>query len=102
MRVEVLDDAGRTVPTADNLIKFVISGEGALLGIGNGDPNCHQSDQQPLRSVFNGLAQLIVRTSRNPGALVIEAYAEEFPGPKLPAARLAITTRKAPLRPAVA
>lgn len=40
LRVEVLDAAGRSVPTADNLISFKISGEGALIGVGNGDPNC--------------------------------------------------------------
>lgn len=101
VRVEVLDAANRAVPTADNLVKFVISGEGALLGVGNGDPNCHESDKLPMRSVFNGLAQLIVQASRNPGVLVIEAYTEEFPGPKQPRTRLAITTRKSPTRPAV-
>ena len=102
VRVEVLDNAGRPVPTANDLIKFTVSGEGTLLGVGNGDPNCQESDKQPMRSLFNGLAQLIVQASRKPGALVIEAYAEEFPGPKLPTARLAITTRKSPRRPTVA
>ena len=90
------------MPTAGNLIKFVLSGEGALLGVGNGDPNCQESDKEPMRSVFNGLAQLIVQATRNPGTLLIEAYAEEFPGPKLPRTRLVITTRKSPPRPAVA
>ena len=102
VRVEVLDEAGRPVPTADNLIKFTLSGEGTLLGVGNGDPNCQESDKQPMRSLFNGLAQLIVQATRNPGALLIEAYAEESPGPRLPRARLSITTRPSPLRPAVA
>ncbi|MGH8181127.1 MAG: glycoside hydrolase family 2 TIM barrel-domain containing protein, partial [Steroidobacteraceae bacterium] len=100
VRVEVLDDAGRPVPTADNLIKFSISGEGALLGVGNGDPNCQESDKQPTRSLFNGLAQLIVQATRNPGILVIEAHTEEFPGPKLPRTTLSISTRKSPLRAA--
>src|SRR5450631_2044958 len=40
LRVEVLDSAGRHVPTADNLISFRISGTGTFLGVGNGDPNC--------------------------------------------------------------
>ncbi|MGH8179381.1 MAG: beta-galactosidase, partial [Steroidobacteraceae bacterium] len=102
VRVEVLDDAGRPVPTADNLIKFSISGEGALLGVGNGDPNCQESDKQPMRSLFNGLAQLIVQATRNPGMLVIEAYTEEFPGPKLPRTTLSISTRKSPPRAAAA
>ena len=99
VRVEVLDDSGLPVPTADNLIKFRLSGPGTLLGVGNGDPNCQESDQAPMRSLFNGLAQLIVQATQTPGTLVVEAYTEDFPGPKLPAARLTLTTHQAPLRP---
>ena len=29
--------------------------------MGNGDPNCQESDKAPKRSLFNGLAQVIVR-----------------------------------------
>jgi beta-galactosidase len=101
VRVEVLDSAGRALPTADNLIKFKLTGAGILLGVGNGDPNCQESDQQPQRSLFNGLAQLIVQATTTPGALTIEAYTEDFPGPKLPVTRISITTRKAVLRPAL-
>ena len=98
VRVEVLDSAGRTISTADNLIKFRISGAGVLLGVGNGDPNCQESDKAPMRSLFNGLAQVIVQGTRAPGVIVIEAYTEDFPGPKLPVTRLAIGTRRAPGR----
>jgi beta-galactosidase len=101
IRVEVLDSAGRPIPTADNLIQFKITGEGSLLGVGNGDPNCQEADKEPRRSLFNGLAQVIVQSTQAPGAIVVEAYTEDFPGPKLPTARLSITTRKVPLRPAV-
>lgn len=102
VRVEVLDDAGRPVPTADNLIKFNITGEGSFLGVGNGDPNCHEADKQPMRSLFNGLAQLIVQATKTPGVIMIEAYTEAFPAPQLPPVRLSIATRKADLRPAAA
>src|SRR5581483_11923973 len=95
VRVEVLDSAGRTISTADNLIKFRISGAGVLLGVGNGDPNCQESDKAPMRSLFNGLAQVIVQGTRAPGVIVIEAYTEDFSGPKLPVTRLAIGTRRA-------
>jgi beta-galactosidase len=96
--VEVLDAAGRPVPTASNFIKFNIRGAGKFLGVGNGDPNCQESDQKPERSLFNGLAQLIVQGTRAPGDITIEAYTEDYPGPKLPVAHLTITTRKAVLR----
>jgi beta-galactosidase len=100
VRVEVLDGAGRPIPTANNLISFKITGQGALLGVGNGDPNCQESDKAPQRSLFNGLAQVIVQATKTPGAIVIEAYTEDFPGPKLPPTRLSVTTQQAPLRPA--
>jgi beta-galactosidase len=101
VRVEVLDAAGRVVPTADNLIKFRISGEGRFLGAGNGDPNCQESDKEPQRSLFNGLAQVIVQANTTPGTITIEAYTEDFPGPKLPTTRISVTTRKVKLRPAL-
>jgi beta-galactosidase len=101
IRVEVLDKEGRHVPTADNQISFKISGDGTFLGVGNGDPNCQESDKEPKRSLFNGLAQLIVQASRTPGTITVEAYTEPWPGPKLPATTLTITTKKSELRPVV-
>jgi beta-galactosidase len=101
VRVEVLDSAGRHVPTADSLINFKITGAGTLLGVGNGDPNCQESDKEPRRSLFNGLSQLLVRSTKTPGVIGIEAYTEEYPGPKLAAARLTIAARKVVPRAAV-
>ena len=69
IKVEALDKEGRPVPTADNHIGFKISGEGALIGVGNGDPNCQESDKEPKRSLFNGLAQVIVQASKSPGEI---------------------------------
>src|SRR4051812_14902201 len=40
LTVEALDKDGRAIPTADALINFKVTGEGALIGVGNGDPNC--------------------------------------------------------------
>src|SRR5713101_4625192 len=91
VRVEVRDKEGRHVPTADNQISFKVTGEGALIGVGNGDPNCQESDKELKRSLFNGLAQVILQASKTPGTIVLEAYTEEWPGPKLPSVTLAIT-----------
>lgn len=54
-----------------------------------------------MRSLFNGLAQLIVQSTKIPGSLSIEAYTEDYPGPKLPTARLSIATERVTLRPSV-
>ena len=101
LTVEALDKDGRPVPTAGNFIGFNISGEGKLIGVGNGDPNCQQSDKEPKRSLFNGLAQVIVQSSKRPGAIRIEAIKEGWDGPELTPAKLSITTKQVELRPAV-
>jgi beta-galactosidase len=101
LKVEALDKEGRAVPTAGNLIGFNISGEGKLIGVGNGDPNCQESDKEPKRSLFSGLAQVIVQSSKRPGEIHIEAVKEGWDGPELTPAKLVITTKKAEVRPAV-
>ncbi|MGA3137128.1 MAG: beta-galactosidase GalA [Terracidiphilus sp.] len=101
LKVEALDKEGRPVPTAGNFIGFKVSGEGALIGVGNGDPNCQESDKEPKRSLFNGLAEVIVQSTKRPGEIHIEAVKEGWEGPELTPAKLAITTKKAELRPAV-
>jgi beta-galactosidase len=101
IRVETLDKTGRHVPTADNMICFKISGQGTLLGVGNGDPNCQESDKAAKRSLFSGLAQVIVQASKTPGVIMVEAYTEESSPRHLTPVKIAITTRKIKLRPSV-
>jgi beta-galactosidase len=101
LKVEVLDKEGRALPTAANMISFKVTGEGALIGVGNGDPNCQESDKEPKRSLFNGLAQVIVQSTRTPGTITVEAYTEPYPRPKLPSTTITITTKKVELRASV-
>jgi len=101
LRVEALDKQGRAVPTAANALAFKVTGAGDLIGVGNGDPNCQESDKEPKRSLFSGLAQVIVQASRTPGTITIEAYSQDWPPPKLAPAKLVITTKKSERRPAV-
>ncbi len=42
--VAVADDRGRVVPVAANTVAFDLSGPGRILGVGNGDPSCHEPD----------------------------------------------------------
>ncbi|HTZ83599.1 MAG TPA: beta-galactosidase GalA [Candidatus Acidoferrales bacterium] len=101
LTVEVLDKEGRAIPTAGNKISFKVSGAGSLIGVGNGDPNCQESDKEPERSLFNGLAQVIVQSTRTPGTITVEAYCKPYPRPVLPAVTVTITTRKVELRPSL-
>ena len=102
LTVEALDAQGRPVPTADNMILFKVTGNGSLIGVGNGDPNCHESDKGSKRSLFNGLAQVIIQSSQTPGTITIEAHNSGWPPPKLTSATLTITTQKVAGRPTVA
>jgi len=101
LKVEALDREGRPVPTANNRIGFKISGAGVLLGVGNGDPNCPESDKEPRRSLFNGLAQVILRSTKRPGEIRIEAVKDGWDGPELMPAKLAINTKQVEPRPSV-
>ncbi len=103
LKVEVLDKDGRLVPTAMNTLAFNITGAGKLIGVGNGDPNCQESDKAPKRSLFNGLAQVIVQSMKRPGEIHIEATKDpsQWDAPELTPAQLTITTKSVELRPAV-
>ena len=97
LKVEVLDAQGRLMPTADNRIFFTITGPGKLIGVGNGDPNCQESDKEPRRSVFNGLAQAIIQSTKTAGEIRIDARGQGLGRP----ASLTISARPSELRPAV-
>jgi beta-galactosidase len=101
LKVEALDKEGRPVPTATNLIGFKVEGQGKLIGVGNGDPNCQQSDKEPKRSLFSGLAQVIVQSTMRDGEIHIEAFKEGWDGPELTPAKLTVTTKKSVRRLAV-
>jgi beta-galactosidase len=100
VRVEALDKEGRAVPTAQHQIAFKVSGAGALIGVGNGDPNCQESDKAPKRSLYNGLAQVILQSTKEPGTIEIEAINMVHHQEVTPA-KLTITTKQVAPRPSV-
>ena len=76
--IEVQDKKGRIVPDACPVLKFTLEGNGRILGVGNGDPSylgedhpkdkdCHQFSIP----AFNGLAQVLIQSSREPSSLVL-------------------------------
>jgi beta-galactosidase len=74
--VSVVDDQGRVVPTAGNMVRFSVKGPGIVLGVGNGDPTCHESVKASQRSAFNGLCMVLVQTTRTPGEIVLTAESD--------------------------
>jgi beta-galactosidase len=77
INVSVVDAKGRTVPDADNLIKFYIKGEGKIIGVGNGDPSSHEPDKCAdgawQRRLFNGHCQVIIQTGTKADNIKFEA-----------------------------
>jgi beta-galactosidase len=79
--IEVQDAQGRMVPTAGNKLSFKLSGPGKIIGVGNGDPGCHEADKPDspdaaTRSAFNGLCLAIVQATKNAGTIELEAFAD--------------------------
>ena len=101
LKVEALDSQSRAAPLADDMIAFRVWGAGKLLGVGNGDPNSQESDKGSKRSLFHGLAQVIIQSSKNAGEIQIEAVNQSENGQGSISARLAIASRRVKLRPSV-
>lgn len=93
--VDCVDARGRHVPVANLPVEFAIEG-GRIAGLGNGDPNSHESGQGTSRSLFNGLAQVIVEGDRSDRRLRLRASANG-----LRAATLVLPRAKREPRPQV-
>jgi beta-galactosidase len=66
--VRVEDSNGRIVTTADNEIFFEITGEGKIIGAGNGDPASHEPDKyfETIKTAtITGLKELAVNDLNN-------------------------------------
>lgn len=98
--VTALDSQGREVPVADNLIKFDITGNGKIIGVGNGDPSSHEADKylngNYQRSLFNGKCQVIVQSNKEKGIITLKATKEN-----LKSCEAVIQTSEISLRPIV-
>jgi len=94
--VEVQDAQGRVVPVTDNTVTFRVSGNGKLIGVGNGDPTNHESDKGTSRKAFCGLCMGIVQSTKTAGDITVEATS-----PGLESATVTIATKGVTLRPQV-
>lgn len=92
--VQIEDSKGRLVPTADNEVTFSVSGPGKILGVGNGNPSSHEPDKATDRRAFNGLCQVIVQSTDQPGTITLKATS-----PGLKTAVATIDAKHSKLRP---
>jgi beta-galactosidase len=76
--VKVVDRNGTVVPSADNLIKFELTGEGSIVGLDNGYQASHESFKGKQRKVFRGMALAIVQAKQKPGRIVLKATSDNL------------------------
>jgi beta-galactosidase len=96
--IEAIDAQGRPVPTANLRVTLELSGPGANIGVGNGDPSSHAPEKGNKVSIYNGLAQVILQSQRaGSGKLVLRATSNG-----LKPAETTITVQAVPAIPAVA
>jgi beta-galactosidase len=75
VNVKVVDAKGLMVPTAGHMLTFAVEGPGEVIGVGNGDPSCHEPDKGTQRSAFMGLGAALVQAGRSPGAMKVKVSA---------------------------
>lgn len=77
INVEIVDAAENVVPNIDDkLIKYQITGDGSIVGVGNGNPRDMSSFQKPEKKVFQGGGLVIVQPTNKAGIIKIVAKAE--------------------------
>ncbi|MBR2205625.1 MAG: DUF4982 domain-containing protein [Prevotella sp.] len=81
--IEVQDQKGRIVPDACPVLTFTLTGNGRILGAGNGDPSYPGLDhpdamdcRQFTIPAFNGLAQLLIQSTDDAGTLQLTCTSE--------------------------
>ena len=78
--VEAVDAQGRLQPNAANEVKFSVNGPARIMAVGNGDGMSKEPYQGDQRALFHGRALVVVRTSRIPGKIRVEASAPGLSG----------------------
>ena len=89
VKVEIVDENGLVVPTANNAVEFKVEGEGVLIGTDNGNPSDKTQMKSKQRSAYNGLALAVIQSTEKSGDIRRTAVSEDLKG-----AVLQIVTKK--------
>lgn len=76
VKVEIVDENGFVVPTANNAIEFKVEGEGVLIGTDNGNPQDKTQMKSNQRAAYNGLALAVVQSTEKSGNIRLTAVSE--------------------------
>ena len=70
--ISALDKDKNPVENASDYVQVVVSGNGELIGLDNGDSTDYDSYQSDCRKLFNGKLLAIVKCTGNPESIIIE------------------------------
>jgi beta-galactosidase len=74
--VAIADARGDTVPGANHLVRFSLTGPGEIVAVDDGDPTSFEPFQAQQHHAFHGLVLVVVRTRIDePGKLLLRATA---------------------------
>lgn len=73
IETDIVDSKGTIVPTADNEVKFSISGPGVIVGVDNGNSISLESYKGDTRKAYNGKCLVIVQPTKYNGNIVVTA-----------------------------
>jgi beta-galactosidase len=84
----IVDAKGILVPDAQVAVTFEVQGPAKIIGVGNGNPNGHESHQSSTHSSWQGRGLLILQSTKQPGEVSLKASA-----PALKSDSIKITTK---------
>ena len=62
----LMDATGKIAHSSSLNVSFsIVSGPGRIIGVGNGDPTCHEPNQATWRSAYHGLARAIIQVTQD-------------------------------------
>ena len=67
--VSILDAKGRVVPNTTNRVYFHLTGDGRIMGVGNGNPSDHDADKADQRNAFHGHCMAVIQAGSHLGVL---------------------------------
>jgi len=76
LRAEIMDKNGTIIPNAANLLHFSVVGPARILATDNGDNADHSGFQKPDRAAYKGAAIVIIRATRETGAVTVRVDTE--------------------------
>lgn len=74
--VDIMDENGIFVATANNEIHFSVKGNGKIVGVTSGDPVSHESMKGNKHTALSGKCLVIIQSAKNAGEIELTASSE--------------------------